>query len=69
MAPEVVAGSPLSNMRLDGGRQEGGVFGDPFLRAPLAFWPWAPPPALCWWLLSSVELAQVSTEQHLGREG
>lgn len=43
-----------------------GYLGHPFVqRHHLAFRPWASLSALCWWLLSSVGLAQVSTEQHL----
>jgi len=46
------------------------VFGESLFPCPhLAFRPCAPLSALCWWLLSLLELAQVSTEQHLGQEG
>lgn len=34
----------------------------------LAFWPFGHFSALCWWLLDTVGLVQISTEHHLWEE-
>lgn len=52
------------------GMEGKGLGGIPLSRVPhLDFQPFGTLSALCWWLLSTVGLVQVSTEQHLYEGG